>query len=432
MTFESPPRWFHLVENPDGGFLLTLEKNSHKRFWPSRILADQPVPFAEMRGKDVTVGGPGASWMYAHIGAGLAAVGARASYKGGSGDQGTSHDPSHCEVAVIPGPGPVPSSATLRVHASKSHTPVHAVIAGRIQEGLDGFAPAVPSDLTLTGIMTNRGYLEAAGLAVVRGVRVLRVLQPNIGLVTVHGGGLVGEKQFPTREQLALFDPVEHPVLVGVIGDPNRGKSILSTLLDLAREEMGKKGWRLDCDVQAPTPGWYLMALKVDPEGAKKMRKGYKVPWNQEMEREIADQMHLVRRFFATSLADLPGGKPADGDNPAERIPPGREVMFRVVDRFLLVDDEVGGTEAAWRAELARVGLEDRLAAVVRSTHPKGPGAHTPSSSAAVFRSKLSGLDREKELPALLEAIRPGLVDLWNHLYRGCEGPGPFTFSSTA
>ena len=104
MTFESPPRWFHLVENPDAGFLLTLEKNSHKRFWPSRILADQPVPFAEMRGKDVTVGGPGASWMYAHIGAGLAAVGARASYKGGSGDLGTSHDPSHCEVAVIPGP----------------------------------------------------------------------------------------------------------------------------------------------------------------------------------------------------------------------------------------------------------------------------------------------------------------------------------------
>jgi len=369
----------------------------------------------------VTVGGPGASWMYAHIGAGLAAVGARAYYKGGSGDQGTTHDPAHCEVSVIHGPGPVPSSATLRVHASKSQAPVHAVIAARIREGLDGLAPAVPPDLTLTGIMTNRGYLEAAGLAVGRGVRLLRVLQPTIGLVTVHVGDHVGEKQFPTREQLELFDPVEHPVLVGVIGDPNRGKSILSTLLDLAREEMGKKGWRLDCDGQAPTSTWYLMALREDPEGAKRMRKGYKVPWTPDMEMEIADQMRLVRRFFATSLADLPGGKAAEGDTPAERIPPGREVMFRVVDRFLLVDDGYGGTEAAWRAELARVGLEDRLVAVVNSIDPKGPGGLSPSSGPGIFRAKLSGLDREKEMPALMEAIRPGLVDLWNHLYRGCE-----------
>ncbi|GIW83344.1 MAG: hypothetical protein KatS3mg105_5151 [Gemmatales bacterium] len=47
-------------------------------------------------------------------------------------------------------------------------------------------------------------------------------------------------------------------ILLGIVGDPNCGKSVLSRLLDTYRAIRRERGWLLDCDAAAPTPRWYF------------------------------------------------------------------------------------------------------------------------------------------------------------------------------
>ena len=198
-------------------------------------------------------------------------------------------------------------------------------------------------------------------------------------------------------------------MILGVTGDPNCGKSVLSAALDSYREQIGCEGWKLDCDGQSPTPPWYLSL--IGDERARQFREAQKRCWTPEMEATIAEQLRLGRELFSVLIADLPGGN--HKAVPPQRLPEGRERIFAAVDTLILLERDDALSEAAWREALRPHGLDGRLAAVLRSRHPDGPPSLSVCQEGGLWRGEVTGLDRSRSARELAEAYQSGLKQLW-------------------
>jgi hypothetical protein len=201
------------------------------------------------------------------------------------------------------------------------------------------------------------------------------------------------------------------PVVIGVVGDPNHGKSVFSAALDRYRTSKNQDGWILDCDGQAPTPHWYLSMLEQNNPEAIQLREQSKRPWTSEMEERIAKQICMGRRIFEILIADLPGGN--HKASPPQRVPPGRERIFNEVDALILLENIDGQREAAWREALLRHGLDGRIAAVLTSRDPQVAPALSVRQNGDLWRGAIEGLDRNRPDGELDEAFRAGLDQLW-------------------
>lgn len=221
-------------------------------------------------------------------------------------------------------------------------------------------------------------------------------------------------------------------VVVGVIGDPNSGKSVFSRAFYMAiRASMPAwfQSWIYDCDLASPTPDWYCERLTESGDEAiadyKALRESQKVKWNPEMERRCAADLGVLRTNLDLVIADLPGGrhpKKEKGESfePQRISGESRADMFRQCDAFVLLcrKDRHDEILQGWLDALARFGLEDRLAAVIDSSDPDG--AFHASSLApdedGILRGEIRGLDRKHPAGetglALAASIRPLVRDL--------------------
>lgn len=148
--------------------------------------------------------------------------------------------------------------------------------------------------------------------------------------------------------------------LVGVIGDPNSGKSVLSWKVYYALGRLRSKVYRQDADIRAPTARWMESDLGRD------RREAQKVEWDDERDVPmLLERMSGLRRSGCDLvLIDLPGGNHAT--DPPQRIPLRRRELFRAMDGFILVQKS-DDLARAWRAALVEAGVTSPIIAEVLS-----------------------------------------------------------------
>jgi hypothetical protein len=173
-----------------------------------------------------------------------------------------------------------------------------------------------------------------------------------IGINTpIHGGPVVirGDAQGWYQPGVVLPDSDDAdgpPDIWGVVGDPNRGKSVFSWKLYRALQRRGCRAYRFDCDVAAPTADWGLRG-RTGPA----LRQAQKVNWHDAFDVPMLERAieGLARSSLEVILIDLPGGN--HDASPVQRIPLDREPLFSCVDRYFVLQGEPTET-LAWKRAL--------------------------------------------------------------------------------
>lgn len=154
--------------------------------------------------------------------------------------------------------------------------------------------------------------------------------------------------------------------IIGILGDPNSGKSVFSAALTAAVKKSAAPDfsiWLKDCDKAAPTPYWYLRNTAPDSDETQ-IRKRIKTDWTPELENMAKEELSHLRSRMDLLIADMPGGKhPKDPEQKAERIPDKeRGGMFAECDGFIILCR--GGEDYifnAWSNALKEYGLETKI-----------------------------------------------------------------------
>lgn len=245
-------RWYTISENQER---LTVEfQPSPDRFWPPEVIRQWPLPGGRVASRPVLLTGPGAVWMYAHAAAVCQQDGASDITTEDPHCEGASDDVSGCETLLILSGDERDGGTLLRVQLPSSpavsRTALDRLLAPRIAQ----LAQLRPRKLVLGGRASVGIYAQAARSAVSCGVRWIACWSARDGLVVVfdpEGGGEGRRITRPAWLMRAMPRPV-WPVVVGVAGDPNRGKSIFNRALECYVEQSGGHGWRLDCEANLP------------------------------------------------------------------------------------------------------------------------------------------------------------------------------------
>lgn len=232
-------------------------------------------------------------------------------------------------------------------------------------------------------------------------------------------------------------------IVVGILGDPNSGKSVFARALDVAVERVRPawaENWIYDCDTASPTPDWYREACQSGNPGieneAASARDSGKTEWTPEMQRRCADDLATLRTNLDLVIADMPGGKHAKDEDRRKgnpdfhcRIPDeDRAGMMRQCDAFVVLCrtiDTVTGEPCAdsiyegWRDELAKCGLADRIVARIDSADHKAPFRVEGfvQGDDGLVRGTISGLDRHRSSASLGAALAEGAGPLLRLLF---------------
>lgn len=404
--------WFRFTE----GRTIEFQKAPH-RYWPPEIIGVYRLPIEALRQREVTLTGQGPMWMYAHTAATVTAAGSKVHVQL-AGSPGTSEDlkTSRCELHRRDTDA---QCAVFEIQFGVGTQLTEAAIKKLMKPALQELESIELQELCITGRANGQAYAMVAQKAIEKQISRLTCWTPTDGMVVVYDkfGESLGERVEPPSWLRLDIHPPEFPVVVGIIGDPNSGKSVFSLALNHYRGSINCRGWRLDCDGASPTPDWYLSLRESNPEHARQAREAVKLSWTPEMEDHIAERIRRLREFFDVAIADLPGGN--HRVIPPQRVPPHREVMIREVDVLILIERSDRPTELAWKTALAPHRLDDRIAIVLRSDAPQSdPSLEVWTDSDGIWRGIIRGLDRQKKPDALVRAFQSGFERLWPVLLR--------------
>lgn len=391
-----------------------IEKTARICIRPCDYAPLASATFAELvAGKDVVLTGRGPIEAYFALGYYSSLRGARSLIcEGPSG---------RTPIAMEGRPVPKPWFATAQLPDGRISVTVRKADApdGKwTGEELDlGRLASLPADeVVFSGLGSVAMYALLGASAARAGISNAWVDKPGIGLPVGFSpsvAGLIGSKSDSQRKG----------VVVGIVGDPNSGKSVFSKVFSYCiRKTMPKwhASWIYDCDFASPTPDWYL--TNVTPETAEeydKQKKAIKVNWSEELEGRVCADLNTMRDKLDFIIADMPGGlhpdKKKGEDFPPRRVTsPSRAAMMAECDAIVVLckaPHVLGG----WTTALAEYGLESRIAAVVNSLEPEAPFVCKSSGfdEKGVFHADIQGLDRKKNLAdsgivsALAEVFEP-------------------------
>ena len=211
-------------------------------------------------------------------------------------------------------------------------------------------------------------------------------------------------------------------VVIGVLGDPNSGKSVFSRNFAMTiRNSMPLwfSSWIYDCDLASPTPEWYL-ADSVAMAQKREIIKSH--IWTAEMEQKVADDLSVLRHNLDLTLADMPGGKPSeDGPLGRNRIPSeNRAAMMASCDAFIVLcrQDDAEEIFSAWKTALAQYHLEDRIIAKLISASPEKAFSISPLeiTEDGLFTATITGLDRKKDFKDVVRKMTDRLGQLVQYI----------------
>ncbi|MEZ0296092.1 MAG: hypothetical protein ACAI35_06520 [Candidatus Methylacidiphilales bacterium] len=391
-----PPCWFRL-DHSAGACHIEFQ-SSPDRKWNPTVIAEYPLPTGTFSRKVVHLSGGAPMWMYGHTAFLAVQDGAREIwvYQPQTGNNRV-YPLVAAESVRDPGwtrlrPGEAGGTILEFVHGEWSPTDL---------PHLDAQSSLWDSRLvTLTGRGTVWMYAAAACLAAahrVQGRKVLYYSPREDGAVLLN----------PTNG-----DPVQVPAspelsgspgfgkILGILGDPNSGKSVFSYLLsDALLHTNVRSKWRMDADFAAPTPDWYVrMVAQNRKTEADELRSGHKRSWSKDAEDSLALQLQNCARSIHFTIADFPGGihNSGIGTNLPVRVPPNRDKLLGVADGYVVVvrSDQKASILEGWRQALAKHDLADRIVAVVESGNPKELLSCSMSESSGVIQAVCCGLDR--------------------------------------
>lgn len=378
--------------------------------WPVELVADWPHPFTSQEVDRVVLSGRGAVWMYAAAAACCRGIPLEVAFADSSkltipvavaaSSSAAARAGSVVQFERFMPPSERSPRCLVRLNPQRGKLPPTSSVAAALRRWTSREAAAAePSRLILTGRAPVWAY--AAAGAADGGASRIDCFLPRSGLIRCDSAGreIAGKaERFPDwlLDQLrpANRDGRKPGRLIGVVGDPNSGKSVLVSLLDRAVDHRYEHdGWIYDCDAASPTPPWYLDLVRTGRGAeAARLRGQAKQPWSAEMEELIAADLRRLRRCMQFVVADLPGGD--HRSEPPQRIPPGRELIMRKIDAFLILSKS-SEIEANWRQALAAHGLAGRVAAVIESSAPE---AATSLVRVGPGRWRAEGLRRETAL----------------------------------
>ena len=190
--------------------------------------------------------------------------------------------------------------------------------------------------------------------------------------------------------------------IIGILGDPNSGKSVFSAALTAAVKKSAVPGffvWLKDCDKAAPTPYWYLRNTAPDSDETQ-IRKRIKTDWTPELENIAKEELSHLRSRMDLLIADMPGGKhPKDPTQKAARIPDKeRGGMFAECDSFIILcrngEDYIFN---AWKNALKKYGLEGKIIGRFNTFREEGEGFFMTriTTQAGLFTADLHNLERD-------------------------------------
>ncbi len=429
MTAPAECRWYRCDRPEPAVFQIRFEQCPAEAggFWPVRILFEQPLELPALQGVAVRLEGKGPAWMYAHAAAMAAAAGG-ASLQARSLTPGNSDDTSGCRREIKPAPSE--AAWLIEVHLPPQSLS-EAAIERWIEPLIEQLRQRSPRQVCLSGKAPMTVYAPLAWEAVQAGCPMIYCLTPTAGCVRVFArsdGGDAAElgECLPPQWLESLVTRPRRSVFVGIVGDPNSGKSVFAHTFYQALTEKYRSTdmrlWLYDTDGQAPTPPWYMALVQAGMvDRAKEYRDALKQGrnWTEPMQRHIAATLRRLRQFFEVVVVDLPGG---DFQRmPPQRIPPGRETFFEQTDVLILLARASAATEQAWRQELRPFGLEPRLRVVLETVDPRQvpqPSLELRREPDGLWRGRITGLDRSQSPGALLAACRAGIDDLWQDLGR--------------
>jgi len=422
------PHWFRIAA-ADDGIVVEFAPGPHQH-WDPEVLGTERLDVSPdmALGKGLRVGGRGSSWMYAAAGAAAAAAGADLIVEAPQ-IRGGLQAPRGGDCSIIKGDWldqirPADGSARLILHfrpTGPESIPESNAVAGGLR-ALAAHASRGMQDVVLTGRGPTWGYAVLAAGAVDGAAERVLVFSPvdHVPIVCWSHSerGSLREPHAWLLDALGYGRAARPGLTVGVIGDPNSGKSVFSMLLERKLATAGRS-FRYDCDRASPTPYWFLrmQAAATDDPSPRELRAAVKQTWSPEMERSIAATLHRLRTYYPVTIADLPGGN--HKITPPNRIPPGREVIMREIDRFVLVARDERAV-AGWRESLAVHGLVSRIVAIVETTDPQGSLTLAPHPGRA-GEWRITGLDRGKVLP-LLATTSPAATGPWRLLAEQVRG----------
>lgn len=413
------PRWFTLCQT-NGRTDITLIPKPKVRFWPLSILHDDPVDFSACAGQTVYVDGSSAVWIYAHLAAGAAAAGAKAVYVHNPAASAPIQvyplqrtDAPHADwftMRRLPGAGLI---VEFQQPPHSSQWPIEVVSGAAALAAADPDRPR-PTLIYVTGRGANWMYAAATTqLALAYPQALLTCFMPRqhpSQAVIIHGPEAPGQLLPISPAMIEMDGP---GVVLGVVGDPGSGKSVLSKALNRLRAEIDPEisGWVLDCDAASPTPDYFVaMCQRGETALGRQFRDPNKLPWTNGMERAVANQIANARLCMDLLIADLPGGN--FRVDPPQRIGSQRALMMSQIDRFVVLGRYGEDNAAQWEAELAKFELDDRIVAMLESRDPQAPPSASVSKKNGRFVGTVSGLDRSAAAAALADGLRDDLVPL--------------------
>jgi len=248
--------------------------------------------------------------------------------------------------------------------------------------------------------------------------------------VTAHNAGINYILYYTPREKTYISIGALEPgklvqyqkravkgLVIGIVGDPNSGKSVFMDWLEKIIKDEWPNSWYSDADIASPTPKWYLDGLfSGQTEKVKKIREESKKKWTREFELRAADTVRNARENLDITLVDLPGGR--HNVSPPQRIPPGREVIFKEIDLFIVLWKSEAAREG-WLSALREHNMENLVFAEIESREPDSPPFLETHMEGRRIAGTARGLNRGNTGHSVKKFIKPGAAEIIKYISRG-------------
>lgn len=412
---ETAPAFFKFNEDPKKILIEFL--NTPHRFYSHEILLNRPFENLDFLGKEVVLGGKAPNWLYMHV----AFV---AHKKGASKISLQKVDGTLVVIFPVATNSDTLVNQWYTIEIDQNNEAILTFL--RNKSSIDGFWPEDIIESSPLDLKKIASYSKSTQLTITGSGSVWMYAAAGVAS-SIAGYDLIVYDS-PREEFLILTGEVDpgfskvrksrrdYPGLViGVVGDPNSGKSIFSKVLFQVLEKYFSSTWLFDCDAASPTANWYLQMLNSGKvEEGNTLRNKTKVKWTSDLESRVSECLKSLKDNLEVVIADLPGGIHSK-EKPIQRIPPGREIVMQKIDLFVILGK--GGDNNivnGWKEELKAHGLGHGIIAEINSISPDSDPSLTLERNGSVIKGQITGLDRKKGI----ENITCELLGAFDELIR--------------